>query len=94
MTSLESRNVDIREISQVLRHEKFIMPNLYKNIGLVQISSPIFVTQSQLPVCFPFLASVLDIIQFIGMKGKTIGFNIPGMQNADKIQKYENCNFF
>jgi hypothetical protein len=79
MSRTESQTVDIRGIRLLLTHEKFISPNLYKNIGLIQINSTVRTSAKILPVCFPFLAGVLDILQFIGMKGKTAGFNFPGI---------------
>lgn len=74
--SLE-RNKNIQELISIDFHEKFV-PSLasYRNIGLLRLKHPIFVTTQRIPICFPFLAGVLDIIPFNEFKVSTIGFDI------------------
>jgi len=79
MSKLESKAFDIRPITQLMIHEKFVSPYMYDNVGLVQITPPITNTPMLQPICFPFLASVLDILHFRGFIAKTLGFDTPGI---------------
>jgi len=72
------KNEDLHTIGSIFTHEKFTLPNMYKNIGLGRLTSSVRVTSKIIPVCFPFLAGVLDILQFVGSKAKTIAFETRG----------------
>lgn len=78
MTQIQSKSLDIRSISQIMVHEKFTKPFFYKNIGMVHINPSIVVSPNLLPICFPFVASVLDVIHFKGYTARTLGFKVPG----------------
>ncbi|CAG7734968.1 unnamed protein product [Allacma fusca] len=89
MTAQELGN-DISSVAESIQMNKYNNSAMYKNVGLVRLAKRVHVSSRVSPICFPFLAGVLDIIEFSGsdVRSLSLQFTAPH-DNSDHMQKFE-----